>query len=121
WVTNGVLGGALRFAGGNDSVRGTNATSPLDGLKAFSLSLWVKRDGTSADQGIFAASDSGTNITLALSSKTLASCGNYTNVIETTIVTTHGFVRHVSANNLVTNAWQHLLLTWSHGLAPALY
>jgi hypothetical protein len=121
WVTNGVLGGALRFAGGNDSVRGTNATSLLDGLKAFSLSLWVKRDGTNADQGIFAASDSGTNITLALSSKTLASCGNYTNVIETTIVTTHGFVRHVSANNLVTNAWQHLLLTWSNGLAPALY
>jgi hypothetical protein len=121
WVTNGVLGGALSFAGGNDSALGTNATSLLDGLKAFSLSLWIKRDGTNADQGIFAASDSGTNVTLALSSKTLASCGNYTNVIEATIATTHGFVRHVSANNLVTNAWQHLLLTWSNGLAPALY
>jgi hypothetical protein len=121
WVTNGVLGGALRFAGGNDSVLGTNATSLLDGLKAFSLSLWIKRDGTNADQGIFAASDSSTNVTLALSSKTLASCGNYTNVIEATIATTHGFVRHVSANHIVTNAWQHLLLTWSNGLAPALY
>jgi hypothetical protein len=121
WVTNGVLGGALSFAGGNDSVRGTNATSLLDGLKAFSLSLWVKRGGTNADQGIFAAADSGTNVTLALSSKTVASCGNYSNVIEATIATTHGFIRHVSANNIATNAWQHLMLTWSNGLAPALY
>jgi hypothetical protein len=121
WITNGVLGGALSFAGGNDSVRGTNAISQLDGLKAFSLSLRVKRDGTNADQGIFTAADSGTNVTLALSSKTLASCGQYTNVIEATIATTHGFVRHVSANNIVTNGWQHLMLTWSNGLAPALY
>jgi hypothetical protein len=121
WVTNGVLGGALSFAGGNDSVLGTNATSLLDGLPAFTLSLWVKRDGTNADQGIFAAADSGTNVTLALCSKTLGSCGQYTNVIEATIATTRGFVRHVSANNIVTNAWQHLMLTWSNGLAPALY
>ena len=121
WVTNGVLGGALSFAGGNDSVLATNSTSLLDGLKAFSLSLWVKRDGTNADQGIFTAADSGTNVTLALSSKTLGSCGQYTNVIEATIATTHGFVRHVSANNIATNAWQHLMLTWSNGLAPALF
>ena len=121
WVTNGVLGGALSFAGGDDSVRGTNAMSQLDGLRAFSLSLWVKRDGTNADQGIFTAADSGTNVTLALSSKTFGSCGQYTNVIEATIATTRDSIRHVSANNILTNGWQHLMLTWSNGLAPALY
>ena len=121
WVTNGVLGGALSFAGGNDSVRGTNATSSLDGLPAFSLSLWVKQTGTNADQGIFTAADSGTNVTLSLSSKNVASYGQYTNVIEATVATTRGFVRRISANNIATNAWQHLLLTWSNGVAPALF
>ncbi len=121
WVTNGVLGGALSFAGGSDSVRGTNAASLLDGLPAFSLSLWVKQTGTNADQGIFTAADSGTNITLSLASKSVASYGQYTNVIEATIATTGGFVRHISANNVATNAWQHLLLTWSNGVAPVLF
>ena len=69
WVTNGMLGGALSFAGGSDSVRGTNAVSLLDGLPAFSLSLWVKQAGTNADQGIFTAADSATNVTLSLASK----------------------------------------------------
>jgi hypothetical protein len=121
WVTNGLLGGALSFADGDDSVRATNAASLLDGLRAFSLSLWVKREGTNADQGIFTAADSGTNVTLSLCSKAQGSCGQYTNVIEATVATRRGFVRHVSANNIATNAWQHLLLTWSNGLAPALF
>ena len=121
WMTNGVLGGALSFGGGDDSVRATNTASLLDGLRAFSVSLWLRRDSANADQGILTASDSGTNLTLSLSSKTHASCSAYTNVLEATLATTQGSVRRVSTSDVATGAWQHVALTWSNGLAPALF
>ncbi len=125
WVTNGALGGALSFAGSNDCAQATNRASFLDGLKAFTLSMFVKWDGTNADQGIFSAADSGTNGTLSISSRRYASCGTNTNVLEATIPTSRGFIRHVSYNNslanVMTDGWQHLALVWSNGLAPVLY
>lgn len=122
WQTNGgVLGGAGRFAGTNDFARQASGSNFLDGRKAFSLSLWINSAATNTPQGIFAAADSGTNATLALSTRTLASCGNATNVIEATLATTAGSVRRLSAGHVWTNGWQHLVLTWSNGLAPALY
>ena len=121
WQTNGILGGAVRFSGTNDYARQTSGTNFLTGLKAFSLSLWVNSTATNAAQGIFSANDSGTNATLSLSTKTFASCGNVSNVIEATLATTAGSVRRISAGNMMTNGWQHLMLTWSNGLAPALF
>lgn len=124
WQTNGVLGGALRFSGTNDYARQTSGTNFLNGLKEFSLSLWVNSAATNTSQGIFSASDSGIppgGTTLSLSTKTSATCGNSTNVIEATVSTTTGSVRRISAGNVMTNGWQHLVLTWSNGLAPALF
>ena len=94
WVTNGVLGGALSFSGTNDFVRQTGGTNFLDGLQAFTLSLWLKPATTNFDEGFFAANDSGTNETLELTTRTYASCGNNTNVIELNLPTTgHGASR----------------------------
>ena len=121
WTTNGVLGGAVRLAGTNDCLRGTGASNWLNGLKSFSLSLWVNSAATNADQGIFTADDSGTNVTLSLCSRAYASCGQYTNVLEATVSTSRGTIRHVSTNTVTTGGWQHLALSWSNGLAPALF
>jgi hypothetical protein len=73
------------------------------------------------DQGILCAADSGTNTTLALSTKTYASCGRSTNVLEATIATSAGVVRYITDSNRLTNGWQHLVLAWSNGLAPAFF
>lgn len=122
WQTNGgVLSGAVRFAGTNDFARLAGGTNFLNGRKAFSLSLWINSAATNTPQGIFAAADSGTNVTLALSTRATASCGNATNVIEATLATTAGSVRRISTGQVWTNGWQHLALTWSNGLAPALF
>ncbi len=121
WVTNGVLGGASRLAGTNDCVRQTPATNFLDGLEAFSVSLWVNSAATNTGQGILCANDTGTDGTLALYTSSAASCGSSSNVIEATVSTTFGVARYISASNVMTNGWQHLALTWSNGLAPALY
>jgi hypothetical protein len=121
WVTNGVLGGALSFSNANDYVRTTNTASFLNGLKAFTLSLWAKSFSTNADAGIFCANDSSTNMTLSLYSRNISSCGQATNVIEATIPTTHGAFHLISAAGVTTNDWQHLALVWSEGQAPSLF
>jgi hypothetical protein len=121
WTTNGVLGGALSFSGSNDWVRAVGDTNFLNGLKGFSLSLWLKATATNSDRGIFSANDSTANSTLSLCVRSSASCGPSSNVIEATLTASRGSVRRISAPNVLTNGWQHLLLTWSNGLAPSLF
>jgi hypothetical protein len=121
WTTNGILGGAVRLAGTNDCLRGVGITNWLNGLKAFSLSLWVNSDATNADQGIFTANESGTNATLSLFTRVFASCGQYTNVLEAVVPTSEGVIHYVSTNNVSTNGWQHVALCWSNGLVPSLF
>lgn len=121
WVTNGVLGGALSLNGTNNFVRELTDSALLQGRKQFSLSFWLKAADTNSAGGVFTADASGTNATWNLSLRPFASCGASTNVIESNFVTTRDAARHVSANNHVTNDWQHIALTWSNGLAPALF
>ena len=121
WTTNGILGGAVRLAGTNDCLRGTGTSNWLNGLRSFSLSLWVNSAATNADQGIFTANESGTNATLSLFTRGNASCGQYTNVLEAVVPTSRGAIHHVSTNNTSTTGWQHVALSWSNGLAPSLF
>ena len=122
WTTNGILGGALEFAGTNDYVRQSRNTNFLNGLNAFTLSMWINPGTTNLQNGFFAASSSGTNQTLGLTARSYASCGSYTNVIEATLPTTRGVVHRVSASGaLKPFAWQQIALVWSNGLSPALY
>jgi len=122
WTTNGVIAGALNFSGTNDCVRQSAGSNTLNGLDAFTVSLWLKPAPTNSDRGILAGDDSSTNTTFSLATKIYASCGNFTNVIEAAIPTTKGVVHRASASNaLMPGQWQHLALTWTNGEAPKLY
>ena len=121
WTSNGILGGALRLVGTNDCVRLSTNSGFLEGLNAFSLSLWINSASTNTEYGIFTSSESGTNATLSLATRTYASCGHSTNVLEATVATTAGAVRRISISDALASGWQHLVLAWSSGLAPALF
>lgn len=121
WVTNGVEGGALNLNGTNNFVRELTDSALLQGRKQFSLSFWLKAAAPDSAGGVFTADASGTNSTWNLSLRPMASCGASTNVIEASFVTTRDAAKHTSASNQTTNGWQHLALTWSNGLAPALF
>ena len=84
WTTNGVLGGALELNGTNNLVREAVDSALLNGRKQFSLTLWTESAATNSDQGLFTADASGTNTTLTLATRTLASCGASSNTIEAT-------------------------------------
>jgi len=122
WTTNGALGGALSLSGVNNYVReATNSGGGLEGLKQFTLSLWTKAADTNTSRGIFTADTNPASPTLSLTARTGATCGGATNVIEATFATTRGQSRRVSTSNVLSNGWQHLAITWSNGLAPALF
>jgi hypothetical protein len=121
WTTNGARAGALGLNGAGTSVRPTTNAAFLNDLKQFSLGLWVKAAITNTDMGILAANEGSTNTTFALYSKTVADCGNGSNVFTAVLPASRGAIRHVSASNVISNDWVHLALTWSNGLAPALF
>jgi hypothetical protein len=120
WVSNGISGGALNLSGTNNFVTAGNDSGFMNGLSRFTLSCWIKPTAVPATRGLLAADDSGAT-TLTLATRQLASCGPATNVVESTLITSCGEARQISAANAVTNAWQHLALTWTNGLAPLLY
>lgn len=121
WVTNGISGGALDLSGTNNFVRAAGDSGFLNGRASFSLVSWVKAAVSPATRGLFTADDSGLVPTLTLATRTLASCGVSSNVIEGTLASSCEEARQVSAANVLTNGWQHIALTWSNGLAPSLY
>ncbi len=120
WVTNGAVGGALRLNGTNNFIREAVDAALLEGRKQFTLSLWVKAEGTNDDRGIFAANDL-LEPTASLSRRALASCGSAQNALEGTIASTRGSIRRVSAPNAISGGWQQLTMTWSNGLPLSLF
>ena len=123
WTTNGIIGGALNFAGTNEFVRQATNKSFLNGLPQFTLSLWIKTGSTNVDGGFFAgADDTYTNQTLSMVARQTASCGTNTDVIELTVPTTRGVVHRISASHAIRPfEWENVILTWSNTLAPSLY
>ncbi len=123
WTSNGIIGGALNFDGGSDYIRQSTNASLLNGLREFSLSLWIKTATTNVDGGFFAGADQNyTNQTLSMAARQFASCGNYSNVIEVTVPTTRGVVRHISASGAIQPMqWENITLVWSNNAAPSLY
>ncbi|HSY17071.1 MAG TPA: Calx-beta domain-containing protein [Candidatus Acidoferrales bacterium] len=122
WTTNGVVAGALNLHGAGDCVRQSAGSNTLNGLGAFTVALWVQPPPVMADQGFLTGDDTGTNTSLSFATRTSASCGTATDVIEVTVPTTRGMVQRASASGAVTpGAWEHVVLTWTNGEAPKLY
>jgi Concanavalin A-like lectin/glucanases superfamily/Calx-beta domain len=121
WVAGGGVDGALELDGANAYVREASGTNFLDGLRAFTLMLWVNTADTNRDQGLLAGNDSGTGTTLGLNALTHASCGGGTNVFEANLPTSDGVGRCVTLSGNYASGWHHLALTWASGGAPALF
>ena len=121
WTTNAALGGALDLSGTNNYVREAIDSAVFDGRKQFTLALWTKSADTNTSRGLVTAGTNFATPTLTLSSRTAASLGSASNVLEATFTTSRGSAQRTSANNAITNGWQHVALTWSNGLAPALF
>ena len=120
---DGKIDGALRLDGTGSSVEDADAGDYINGLDAFSVSVWVKSDAIPHDRGIFIAKDPANKdeaFSIRYDSagfKVIAA----TSIIKAGFATTGGGIQYESADNLQTTEWQHLVVTWSSGNTVALY
>ncbi len=117
---------AAHYDGTNDYLSDAAAGSYINGLNAFSLSMWVKSDLTNTDRGFMIAYPPDTNDNvLGIRYDAGGLYGGGTNVIKAGVTVNTGagvFVQQMeSASGVQTTNWQHLVLTWKNGDDIQLY
>lgn len=118
----GKIGGALKLDGSGSTAEDTNGADYINGLSAFSISVWVKSASVDSDRGIIHGIDpDGGDHTFTLRYDAKGWAGGGVNVIKAGITTTGGDQAYESTSNMQTTEWQHLALTWSSGNKLALY
>ena len=124
WEPNGgKIDGALRLDGTGSSAEDDDGADYINGLEAFSVSVWVKSDAIPHNRGIFIAKDpAGGDDTFTLRYDSAGfKVPAATSLIKAGFTTTSGGIQYESADNLQSAEWQHLALTWSSGDSVALY
>ena len=118
----GKIGGALQLDGKKKNATVVNGADLINGLRAFTLSLWVKSSKVNTDSGfIFPKTPNGKDEIFSMRYDTEGSVGGGTNVIKVGVTTTAGVQTYESASDVQTTEWQHIALTWQSGRKLALY
>ena len=124
WAPNeGKIEGAARFDGGEGSVVDPNGADYINGLEAFSISVWVKSDSVGHDRGIVFAvdPDGGDNVFGLRYDAASWSTKGGVNLVKGAISTTGGGQAYEGKDDIQTTEWQHLVFTWKSGEQLALY
>ena len=120
---NGRFGGALKLDGAGSTAEDADGGKYINGLDAFTVSVWVKSDNTPHDRGIFHGIDPGGGdiiFTLRYDAASWEVKGG-TNLIKGAITTTGGVQPYESRSNVQTTEWQHLAFAWRSGEQLSLY
>ena len=119
----GEIDGSLDFDGSSDYLEDADGEDYINGVTAFTVSLWVESDVTGTDKGFFNAKPApGGDNTLSIRYDQAGSKGGGTDVIKAGITVSGQAERHLESSSLAqTTSWQHLTLTWSSGNQLALY
>lgn len=124
WKPNGgKIGGAVALDGAGAVVEDAKGGDYINGLEAFSISVWVKSDSVGHDRGIvFGKDPDGGDHTFGLryDAASWATKGG-TNLIKGGITTTGGGQAYEGKSDVQTTDWQHLVFTWKSGEKLALY
>ena len=121
-LTKGKIGGALRLGDSKGSASVFNGGDLINGLSAFTLSLWVRSANVNTDRGfIFPRTPNGKDEIFSMRYDAQGLSGGGTNIIKAGITTTSGVQAYESASNVQTTQWQHIALTWRSGRQLALY
>ena len=124
WAPNdGKIEGAVRFDGAEGSVIDENGADYINGLDAFSISVWVKSDAVGHDRGIIFAIDptGGDNVFGLRYDAASWSTPGGSNLVKGAITTTGGGQAYEGKDDIQTTEWQHLVFTWKSGEQLTLY
>jgi len=124
WKPNGgKIGGAVSLDGAGAAVEDPNGGDYINGLSAFTMSLWIKAAEIPTDKGLIHGVDpDGGDHTFGLryDVASWATPGG-TNLVKGGITTTGGGQAYEGKSDVQTTDWQHLAFTWKSGEQLALY
>ena len=124
WQPNGgKIGGAVALDGAGAAVEAADGGDYINGLKAFTISVWVKSDSVGHDRGIIFGKDpaGGDDVFgLRYDAASWATKGG-TNLIKGAITTTGGGQAYEGKSDVQTTDWQHLAFAWKSGEQLSLY
>ena len=113
---------ARDFDGVDDNIEDADGEDYINGLSSFSISMFIKSDVISTNNGFFRAktvSTSNDDFTIRYDSAGFS--GGGTNVIKYAVEITSGVSAGESASNVQTTDLQHIVMTWTSGEAVKLY
>ena len=118
---SGKIGGALK-PDDSSGVIVANGSELINGLKAFTIALWVKSDSVGTNSGlIYPDTRKGKSKIFSMSYNAKGPKDGKANVIAANITTIGGTQTYQSASNMQTEEWQHIALTWQSGGKLTLY
>ncbi len=122
-VTTGIVAGAREFTGDGDDLSDAAAAAYLNGLDAFSISMWVKSDVTGTDRGMFYGDvPDGNDLLLGMRYDASGTSGGGTNIVHGMVkVGNNNKMRYESSSSVQTTSWQNLAFTKLSGTAMVLY
>ncbi|NQT62804.1 MAG: DUF2341 domain-containing protein [Candidatus Marinimicrobia bacterium] len=121
--SSGYLGAAREFDGDGDDLEELKAGTYLDGLGAFTISLWTKADALGTDKGLIYGTDpDALDRRMMIRQDAAGEKGGGTNVYRTsTLLGTNTKQRHESSDASATLNWQYLTMGQTNGSATNFY
>jgi len=121
--SSGYLGSAREFDGDGDDLEELKAGSYLNGLGAFTVSLWAKADALGTDKGLIYSDDPDANDRrIMIRQDAAGEKGGGTNVFRTSsLLGANNKQRHESSNGSATLNWQYLTMAQTDGIATNFY
>ncbi len=121
-IVDGKFGRAMDFDGVDDYILDDDGENYINGLTAFTLSLWVKSNEIGTDKGIVIAQDPvGADNVFTLRYDDVSSATGGNDVIKAGITVSGVDQQLESSENIQTTGWQYIVLTWSSGGQLMLY
>ena len=110
------------FDGANDYIEDADGELYLNGLTAFTVSLWIQSDVASTDKGfIIGKTPDNKDDVFTFRYDKKGNDGGGTDVIKAAVTVSGQVQEYESASNVQTTAWQYLAWIWSSGNDQALY
>ncbi|MEW6057878.1 MAG: DUF2341 domain-containing protein [Bdellovibrionota bacterium] len=109
----GQAGGSLKFDGAGDELNDDDGEFYVNGVNAFTLSVWVKSNITGTDKGIISAkTPNGSDDVLSLRYDVDGASGGGSNVIKAGITVGGGNTLQLeSASGVQTTDWQYIVIS----------
>jgi hypothetical protein len=120
WVNDPERGWCLDFNDG-DFVLDSTASAYMNGLRAFTVSCWIKATTVGSDHGFIIFQTLSGNDERDIRYDAAGSETGGTSLIKCGITSTDGTHQYESASGVQTTFWQHVAMTWSAGNDLKLY